>query len=146
MTRLSQALLALAAGLLLTPAAWAHGVHSSVNAAQSVVFTLKYADGQPFAGAHYAITRGNETQPSVRGLTDGQGRIVFSPRDAGPWHLRARAADGHHLELTFEGHGFAQWEQTVAAPPPAPIGWYAAALALVVSAAAYLGLRRRARA
>lgn len=143
MTRLCHAILALIAGLLLIPAtASAHGVHSSVNASQAVVFTFKYADGQPFAQANYEIYRGSETQPYKAGKTDSEGRIVFSPLDAGPWRLRAYAEDGHHAELSFDGYGVTKWEQTVAAPPPAPTGWYAAGLALIVMAGGYLGLRR----
>lgn len=89
--------------------AQAHEVHPRIEAADAVVVTLTYANGQPFAYEKYALYPAGQDTPRQVGNTDAAGRIAFVPDGIGQWRLQATSADGHGVNLEFGA-------PTVAAP------------------------------
>ena len=87
----------------LAPArlAGAHELIHAVNRATAVVVTIAHADGEPLAGAHYAVLPPGETLPFQSGLSDAAGRVVFLPDRPGDWCVRAGNETGHGVELTI---------------------------------------------
>lgn len=79
----------------------AHEVHHRIEAADAVVITLAYANGQPFAYEKYALTPAGQETPQQVGNTDAQGRIAFVPGSVSNWRVQATSADGHGLNLDF---------------------------------------------
>lgn len=91
-----------ALGACAAAGAQAHAVHHRIEAAQAVVVTLTYANGQPFAYERYALTPAGQDVPRQVGQTDAAGRIALVPGTTTAWRLQASAADGHGVRLDFE--------------------------------------------
>lgn len=87
--------------LLWSAAAQAHEVHHHIETTGTVVITLSYANGAPFAYEKYALTPVGQETPQQVGNTDAKGRIAFVPGDIVKWHLQASSADGHGVNLEF---------------------------------------------
>lgn len=81
--------------------AQAHEVRHRIDAAEAVVITLAYANGEPFAYEKYALYAAGQETPAQVGNTDAQGRIAFVPGAAKRWRVQATSADGHGVDLEF---------------------------------------------
>ncbi len=79
----------------------AHEVYHRIVAAETVVITLAYANGEPFAYEKYALYPAGQTSPRQVGNTDAQGRIAFVPDDVERWRVQATSADGHGVDFEF---------------------------------------------
>lgn len=77
----------------------AHSLNHRVETAETVVVTLAYASGQPFAYEKYTLTPAGRETPMQIGSTDAHGRIAFVPGEATQWRLVASSADGHGVNL-----------------------------------------------
>ena len=98
----------------------AHEVHHHIVAAQVVVVTLTYANGEPFAYEKYALTPMGQETPQQVGNTDAKGRIAFVAGATEKWRLQASSADGHGLNLDFSAPAIQTKE---AAQEPAVPRW-----------------------
>ena len=98
----------------------AHEVHHHIEAAQVVVVTLAYANGEPFAYEKYALTPAGHETPQQVGNTDARGRVAFVPGAIEKWRLQASSADGHGVNLEFIAPAVMT---TDAAPEPALPRW-----------------------
>lgn len=108
----------LAALLLCAVTAQAHEVHHRIEAANAVVVTLTYANGEPFAYEKYALMPAGQETPRQVGNTDAAGRVAFVPDATGKWRLQATSADGHGVNLEFAAPAVADGRQTAEPSPP----------------------------
>ncbi|GAP38837.1 hypothetical protein [Piscinibacter sakaiensis] len=95
----------LPAVLLTASAARAHEVSERVEQRAATVVTLRYADGEPFAGEAWELRADGAERPLLSGRTDAQGRAVLLLDGPGPWRFRAFSDDGHGLERVIDVAG-----------------------------------------
>ena len=116
--------------LLWACAAGAHEVGHRIEAAQAVVVTLSYANGEPFAYEKYALYPDGQETPAQVGNTDAAGRVAFVPDATQKWRLQATSTDGHGVNLEFAAPATAAVAATTR--PTAPERWQLAALGLAL--------------
>ncbi len=136
--------LALAAVLLATRPAHAHGISHRTDHAGAVAVTFTYADGTPIAFADFQVHGPADPRPAAAGLTDRAGRAVFLPHRPGQWTVRVTTADGHGktVQLDLTGDDLAALDAgsaaaTAATGPDAATG--SAATAAATGSAATAG-------
>jgi nickel transport protein len=86
----------LMAGMTMaTTAAWGHGAHIQARPSQAVEIQATYDSGDPLAEAQVQVYGPDDPQtPRFTGLTDAQGRYLFTPDTPGDWEVSVRQA-GH---------------------------------------------------
>jgi nickel transport protein len=110
--------------------AQAHEIHHRVEAAQALVVSLSYANGEPFAYEKYALYPAGQETPVQVGNTDAAGRVAFVPGATRKWRLQASSADGHGVNLEFAAPDTSGAAATTAATAPAR--WQLAAFGLAL--------------
>jgi nickel transport protein len=73
----------------------AHGVLLEYEATSAYEIMATYDSGQPMAAAQVAVfSPDNPSEPWMTGMTDTEGRFLFSPPSPGNWEVQVRQA-GH---------------------------------------------------
>jgi nickel transport protein len=91
----------------LPTVAQAHGAHIQSRSRQAVEIQATYDSGEPLAEAQVQVYGPDDPQtPRFTGLTDDQGRYLFTPDQSGDWEVSVRQA-GHGdiavIPVTAEG-------------------------------------------
>lgn len=100
----------------------AHGANIAVRS-HSVEIEAAFDTGEPMANAQVAIYAPDQPKTPVQtGVTDSEGRFLFTPEDdgAGLWEVTVRQA-GHGEATTFTLDAAGSGEVTLAAPPTADL-------------------------
>lgn len=90
----------LAAGMVWSAVAGAHGARGEVYTGDVRAVTFAYSVGEPMAAADVRVYAPGADAPHQAGRTDAAGQFAFVPDRPGTWRVEARDGRGHVVDMT----------------------------------------------